>query len=122
MKAHPVWDAPSRFIHWCFPVGIGLLWWSGETGRMGLPNYVAYILLTLVMIRLAIDFAAPWHATKWDILQSLMFVHLGAIAWYQWRKRQPMVQTMWQGQLADRISEHKCMSANKSHCYVKLKR
>ena len=51
MITHPVWDVPSRFIHWCFPVGIGLMWWTGETGRMELHSYVAYGLLTLVTTR-----------------------------------------------------------------------
>lgn len=183
MTTHPVWDAPSRFIHWCFPVGVGLMWWTGETGRMELHSYVAYVLLTLVTTRLAlgfigsyhsrfrnfvvgpagivaylreggqfvghnplgalstlallllvlaqgisglfsvddvsfdgplayafdgrfIDLATEWHDTNWSILQLLIFMHLVAISWYQWRKRQPMVQTMWRGQSADRVSEH----------------
>ena len=183
MTGHPVWDAPSRFIHWCFPVGIGLMWWTGETGRMELHSYVAYFLLTLVATRLAlgfvgsyhsrfrnfvvgptgvvaylreggqfvghnplgalstlallllvlaqglsglfsvddvsfdgplayafdgrfIDLATEWHDTNWSILQLLICMHLGAIAWYQWRKRLPMVQTMWRGQSADRVSDH----------------
>ena len=182
MTAHPVWDVPSRFIHWCFPVGIGLMWWTGETGRMELHSYVAYVLLTLVATRLAlgfvgshhsrfrnfivgpasviaylreggnfvghnplgalstvallllilaqgisglfsvddvsfdgplayafdgrfIDAATEWHDTNWGILQALIVLHLGAIAWYQWRRRQPMVQTMWRGRSADRVSE-----------------
>jgi cytochrome b len=53
-----------------------------------------------------IDMATEWHDTNWSILQLLIFMHLAAIAWYQWRKRQPMVQTMWRGQSADRASEH----------------
>ena len=183
MTGHPVWDAPSRFIHWCFPVGIGLMWWTGETGRMELHSYVAYFLLTLVATRLAlgfvgsyhsrfrnfvvgptgvvaylreggqfvghnplgalstlallllvlaqglsglfsvddvsfdgplayafdgrfIDLATEWHDTNWSILQLLICMHLGTIAWYQWRKRLPMVQTMWRGQSADRVSDH----------------
>jgi cytochrome b len=53
-----------------------------------------------------IDLATEWHDTNWDILQFLIFMHVGAIAWYQWRKRQPMVQTMWRGQSANRVSEH----------------
>jgi cytochrome b len=53
-----------------------------------------------------IDLATEWHDTNWSILQLLIFMHLVAISWYQWRKRQPMVQTMWRGQSADRVSEH----------------
>jgi cytochrome b len=183
VNTYPVWDAPSRLIHWCFPVGVGLMWWTGETGRMELHSYVAYVLLILVITRLAlgfvgsyhsrfrnfvvgpkdvfaylreggqfvghnplgalstlallllvlaqglsglfsvddvsfdgplafafdgrfIDLATEWHDTNWSILQLLIFMHLAAIAWYQWRKRQPMVQTMWRGQSANRVSEH----------------
>ena len=183
MITHPVWDVPTRFIHWCFPIGVGLMWWTGETGRMELHSYVAYVLLTLVTARLAlgfvgsyhsrfrnfvvgpsgvvaylreggqfvghnplgalstlallllllaqgisglfsvddvsfdgplayafdgrfIDLVTEWHETNWSILQLLIFIHLGAIAWYQWRKHQPMVQTMWRGQSAERVSVH----------------
>jgi cytochrome b len=53
-----------------------------------------------------IDLATEWHDTNWSILQLLICMHLGAIAWYQWRKRLPMVQTMWRGQSADRVSDH----------------
>ena len=182
MIGHPVWDVPSRFIHWCFPVGIGLLWWTGATGRMELHSYLAYVLLTLVTTRLVlgfigshhsrfcnsvvglasviaylregghfvghnplgalstlalllliltqgisglfsvddvsydgplayafggqfIDAASKWHDTNWVILQSLISLHLAAIGWYQWQRRLPMVQTMWRGRSADRVSD-----------------
>ena len=62
MTGHPVWDAPSRFIHWCLPIGIGLMWWTGETGRMELHSYVAYVLLTLVTTRLALGFVGSYHS------------------------------------------------------------
>ena len=180
MMAIPVWDLPSRVIHWCFPIGVGLMWWTGETGRMQLHSYVAYVLITLVVTRLMwglvgsyhsrfvnfmvgprtvlryvreggdyvghnplgalstmallllllsqgvsglfsvddvsfegpfayafggrfIDLATQWHDTNWGILRSLIFLHLGAVAWYQWRKRQPLIQTMWRGWHATRI-------------------
>jgi cytochrome b len=182
MTNHAVWDLPSRFIHWCFPVGVGLMWWTGETGRMELHSYVAYVLLTLVITRLAlgfvgsyhsrfgnflvgpaqvvayvreggqyvghnplgalstvalltlmlaqgvsglfsvddiafdgplayafdgkfIDVASEWHHTNWGILRALIFLHLAAIAWYQWRKRQPLIQAMWHGRTGDRVGE-----------------
>ena len=62
MITHPVWDAPTRFIHWCFPIGVGLMWWTGETGRMELHSYVAYVLLTLVTARLALGFVGSYHS------------------------------------------------------------
>ncbi len=191
MTVYPVWDLPSRFIHWCFPVGIGFMWWTGETGRMELHSYMAYVLLTMVTTRLALGFvgsyhsrfrnslvgpagvitylrkgghfvghnplgalstlallllilaqgisglfsvddvsfdgplayafdgefieaATQWHDTNWGILQPLIVVHLGAIAWYQCRQGQPMVQTMWRGQSVDRVSRHKPVHIGRS--------
>ena len=191
MTVHPVWDLPSRFIHWCFPVGIGLMWWTGETGRMELHSYVAYVLLTIVTTRLALGFvgsyhsrfgnfvvgpagvitylregghfvghnplgalstlallvlilaqgisglfsvddvsfdgplayafdgqfteaATQWHYTNWGILQPLILVHLSAITWYQCRKGQPMVQTMWRGQSVGRVSKHEPVHISRS--------
>lgn len=181
-RSNPVWDAPTRLIHWAFPVGVGLMWWSGETGRMQIHSYVAYVLITLVVTRLTwgfvgsyhsrfstfvvgprkiaryvtqgddvvghnplgalstvalllvllaqgvsglfsvddvtfdgplayafdgvlIDAASEWHETNWGILQGLVVLHLAAIAWHQWRKNRPMIQTMWRGSFADRVGK-----------------
>lgn len=211
MVKNPVWDIPTRFIHWCLPVGIGLLWWTGETGRMEWHSYVGYTLVVLVATRFAwgfvgsfhsrfrnfvrgpsvvlsyvtggaadspatagarvtsarsdsaknlgseraaasvghnplgaystlalltvlilqgvsgmfsiddvafdgplayyfdgdyIDFASQWHDIGWAVLQVLIAVHLLAIAWYQLKKGQPLVQTMWFGSRPGRESEH----------------
>ena len=38
-----------------------------------------------------------WHETNWLILQAVIALHLLAVAWHQWRKRQPMIQAMWYG-------------------------
>ena len=207
MAKNPVWDLPTRFIHWCFPVGIGLLWWTGETGRMEWHSYVGYTLVVLVTTRFAwgivgshhsrfsnfvrgpvavlsyvrgaaakagttpdesnaepvgesngapvghnplgaystlallsvlllqgvsgmfsiddvafdgplayyfdgdyIDLASEWHDIGWSLLQGLIALHLVAIAWYQFKKGQPLIQTMWFGSRPDRESEHKPVS------------
>jgi len=203
MAKNPVWDFPTRFIHWCFPFGIGLLWWTGETGRMEWHSYVGYTLVVLVATRFVwgfvgsfhsrfrnfvrgpgtvvtyikgssarqpggadspltspvsdspgatlghnplgaystlallfvlllqgisgmfsiddvafdgplayyfegdyIDLASQWHDTGWTVLQGLVALHLVAIAWYQLRKRQPLIQTMWFGSQPGRESDH----------------
>ena len=203
MAKNPVWDFPTRFIHWCFPFGIGLLWWTGETGRMEWHSYVGYTLVVLVATRFVwgfvgsfhsrfrnfvrgpgavmsylrgsstrmpegadgtspspasdsnstavghnplgaystlallsvlllqgvsgmfsiddvafdgplayyfegdyIDFASQWHDVGWNVLQGLILLHLVAIAWYQLRKRQPLIQTMWFGSQPGRESDH----------------
>jgi len=207
MAKNPVWDFPTRFIHWCFPFGIGLLWWTGETGRMEWHSYVGYTLVVLVATRFAwgfvgsfhsrfrnfvrgpgtvmsylrgsstrmpegadrtspspasdsnstavghnplgaystlallsvlllqgvsgmfsiddvafdgplayyfegdyIDLASQWHDVGWNVLQGLIALHLAAIAWYQLKKSQPLIQTMWFGSRPDRESEHKPVS------------
>ncbi len=181
-RFNPVWDAPTRLIHWALPAGVGLMWWSGETGRMQIHSYVAYVLITLVVTRLIwglvgsyhsrfsnfvvgprkiaryvsqggdvvghnplgalstvalllvllaqgvsglfsvddvafdgplayafdgafIDVASEWHETNWGILQGLVVLHLAAIAWYQWRKKRPIIQTMWQGSFVGRVGK-----------------
>ena len=203
MAKNPVWDFPTRFIHWFFPVGIGLLWWTGETGRMEWHSYVGYTFVVLVVTRFVwgfvgsfhsrfsnfvrgpgtvvtymrgssarlpggadspltssvsdsagatvghnplgaystlallsvlllqgvsgmfsiddvafdgplayyfggdyIDLASQWHDTGWNVLQGLVALHLVAIAWYQLRKRQPLIQTMWFGSQPGRESDH----------------
>jgi cytochrome b len=185
MVVHPVWDLPTRFIHWCFPLGIGFLWWTGETGRMEWHSYGGYTLIVLVTTRFMwgffgsfhsrfahfvrgpnavlaylkatpdaepqsighnplgaysvlallfailaqglsgmfsiddvafdgplayyfggeyIDLALQWHDIGWVALQALIVLHLCAIAWYQVKKRRPLVQTMWFGSYAGRES------------------
>ena len=193
MAGYPVWDWPTRFIHWCFPVGIGLLWWTGETGRMEWHSYVGYTLVVLVATRLVwgfigsfhsrfatfvrsprvllryvqgrnhsdvenegesstvghnplgaystlalllvmltqgisglfstddvafdgplayysqgdyIDLALQWHDIGWRVLQALVVLHVAAIAWYQFKKRQPLIQIMWFGSQPGRESVH----------------
>ena len=39
-----------------------------------------------------------WHKTNWLLLQGFIALHLTAVLWYQWRKRQPLLQAMWRGQ------------------------
>ena len=204
MAKNPVWDLPTRFIHWSFPIGIGLLWWTGETGRMEWHSYAGYTLVVLVATRFVwgfvgsyhsrfanfvrgpvavlsyvrdaktkagstlgdsnaeplsesngaplghnplgaystlallsvlllqgvsgmfsiddvafdgplayyfggdyIDFASEWHDIGWGLLQGLIALHLVAIAWYQVKKGQPLIQTMWFGSRPDSESEHK---------------
>ena len=203
MAKNPVWDLPTRFIHWCIPVGVGLLWWTGETGRMEWHSYAGYTLVVLVATRFVwgfvgsfhsrfrnfvrgpgtvmlyikgssarlpegadgnspspasdsnsatvghnplgafstlallsvillqgvsgmfsiddvafdgplayyfegdyIDLASQWHDVGWNVLQVLIALHLIAIAWYQLKKGQPLIQAMWFGSQPGRESEH----------------
>ncbi len=47
---------------------------------------------------------ADWHETNWRLLQGLIALHLISIGWYQWKKRQPLVQTMIRGCSETRFS------------------
>jgi cytochrome b len=38
------------------------MWWSGETGRMQIHSYVAYVLITLVVTRLTWGFVGSYHS------------------------------------------------------------
>lgn len=201
MTAYPVWDLPTRFIHWCFPIGIGLLWWTGETERMEWHSYVGYTLVVLVTTRLVwgftgsfhsrfanfvrgpvgvfryvqganvrdannkgksesvghnplgaystlallacllmqgvsgmfsiddvvfdgplayyfegdyIDLASQLHEIGWNILQALVALHLVAIVWYQFKKRQPLVQAMWLGAQPGKESMHRPVGAGQA--------
>jgi cytochrome b len=42
--------------------------------------------------------ASRWHA-GWgaDLIFALIALHLLAIAWYTWRKREPLLRAMWRG-------------------------
>ena len=171
---YPVWDRAVRSFHWYLPIAIGVMWWSGEQGRMDIHEKVGYSLLCLVATRIIWGFIgseaarfraflfAPrtvlnylkaggqyaghnplgglsvtlllllllaqagsgvfsrddllfegpfsywagglsgtlteWHKTNWLLLQGFIALHLLAVCWYQWRKKQPLVQAMWRGQ------------------------
>lgn len=47
-----VWDLPTRLVHWLLVVGIGLSWWTGETGRLEWHRWSGYGLLGLVTFRI----------------------------------------------------------------------
>ena len=54
------------------------------------------------------DFSAPmteWHETNWGLLQAFIGLHLAAIAFYQFKKRQPLVQAMLRGSAPGKMSD-----------------
>jgi len=44
-----------------------------------------------------IDIATEWHEVNWSLLQALIGLHLLAIAFYQFKRRQRLIQLMWFG-------------------------
>lgn len=47
-----LWDLPVRLIHWGFVLLLPLLWWSAESGQLGLHKTFGLVMLTLVVTRL----------------------------------------------------------------------
>ncbi|MEM1113886.1 MAG: cytochrome b/b6 domain-containing protein [Pseudomonadota bacterium] len=43
------------------------------------------------------DNLGAWHATGFDVLLGFIGLHLAAIAWYQFRRGQPLIQAMIMG-------------------------
>jgi cytochrome b len=182
MQGWPVWDLPVRVIHWYFPVAIGFMWWSGETGQLELHRWCGYSLLCAALTRLVWGFVGSYHAqfkhfvrgpkavmgylrgaphhdvghnplggwstlvllllivvqgstglfsaddisfdaplaywvgehaatfteiheTNWGILRTLIFIHIGAIAFYHFVKHQPLLAAMWRGQADGKVSD-----------------
>ena len=51
VTATRVWDIPTRVVHWLLVVGLGVSWWTAETGRMEWHRWSGYTLLALVLFR-----------------------------------------------------------------------
>src|SRR5688572_16883675 len=47
----PVWDLPTRLVHWLFAIGVAFSWWTAETGRLEWHRWSGYTLLGLVLFR-----------------------------------------------------------------------
>lgn len=59
---YPIWDLWQRVIHWCFPVLLGLAWWTAETDRMQWHAYCGYCVLVLVIWRFVWGFVGSERA------------------------------------------------------------
>jgi cytochrome b len=46
-----VWDPYVRLFHWLLVIGMGLAWWTGQTGRMDLHYRIGLGVLGLVIFR-----------------------------------------------------------------------
>lgn len=73
-----VWDIWVRLLHWGMVGLIGLSWWSAETGRMDLHLTSGYIVLALLLFRLAWGFVGSDTARFRNFLRSPLaaFGHL----------------------------------------------
>jgi cytochrome b len=188
---YPIWDHFVRLAHWYLPVALGVMWWSGDQGRMEIHQWVGSSVLCVVAARVIWGFVGSqparlasflvspakawrylrhggryaghnplggwsvlamwvllllqggsglfsrddvlfegpfaywagersgtlteWHLINWQLLQALVALHLLAIAWYQWRRRQPLIQAMWRGR-----AEYKVAAAPPKPMWVAL--
>ncbi len=48
----PVWDVPTRLIHWSMVVLVATSWWTAENERMDWHRWSGYSLLALVSFRI----------------------------------------------------------------------
>jgi cytochrome b len=74
-----IWDGWIRVVHWALAGLVGLSWWSAETGRMELHMTSGYLILTLLLFRLAWGFLGSDTARFRRFLRSPLaaFRHLG---------------------------------------------
>jgi cytochrome b len=51
-----VWDGPTRIAHWLMVLLLGLSWWTAETGRLQWHRWSGYVLLGVLVFRIAWGF------------------------------------------------------------------
>ncbi len=42
-------------------------------------------------------YLGSWHEILFNALAAMIVLHLGAVAWHQWGKGEPLIQAMWRG-------------------------
>jgi cytochrome b len=57
-----VWDWPVRLGHLALILGVALMWWTGETGKMELHSWVGYVILVVVSSRIIWGFVGSRYA------------------------------------------------------------
>ena len=81
---YSVWDWAVRSFHWYLPIAIGVMWWSGEQGRMDIHEKVSFSLLCLVAARIIWGFIGSEAARFRSFLFALRAVltYLKAVGQY----------------------------------------
>lgn len=68
VKAHPLWDIPTRLFHWLIVCCIPLAWWSAEEERYDLHQWIGYTVLVLVVTRIVWGFTGSRHSRFKDFV------------------------------------------------------
>ncbi len=69
-SAYPVWDVPTRIIHWSLPVLLAVAWWSGENDQLTVHQWCGYLVLLLVGLRLVWGFVGSRHSRFTDFVRG----------------------------------------------------
>jgi len=67
-KQYDLWDLPTRLFHLYLIIAIPLSWWSAEEGNYDLHQWLGYMLIVLVIGRIAWGFVGSRHARFSDFL------------------------------------------------------
>jgi len=70
LDRNPIWDIPTRLIHWLFVIGVVVAWWSAETQRYDLHEWNGYAILVLVISRLIWGFVGSKHSRFVDFVRG----------------------------------------------------
>ena len=62
MNVLRIWDLPVRLFHWLLAIAIATSWLSGEEGWMDVHFWSGYVVLTLILFRLAWGFVGSPYA------------------------------------------------------------
>ncbi len=65
---YPLWDLPTRLFHWSLVLILPLSWWSAETARFELHQWLGYAVIVLVVFRIAWGFLGSPHSRFGDFL------------------------------------------------------
>ncbi|WP_158045080.1 cytochrome b/b6 domain-containing protein [Skermanella pratensis] len=78
VRSVAVWDLPVRLFHWLLAAAVGTSWASGEFGWMRIHFLSGYLILTLLLFRLAWGFVGSRSARFSDFLKGpgAAFAHL----------------------------------------------
>jgi cytochrome b len=67
-KLTPLWDLPTRLFHWLVVACLPLSWWSAETERYDVHEWLGYTIITLVISRVIWGFIGSRHSRFGDFI------------------------------------------------------
>ena len=65
---YPLWDLATRVFHWSLVLCVTLAWWSAETERYDLHEWMGYTMIVLLLTRLVWGFIGSVHSRFSDFL------------------------------------------------------